>query len=80
MSKAKFTAADLLAKAEDMLEKHDHEMAVKFLQRALQQEPDNVAVLDTLGEAVLELGRPEEALQICLARGSFDLNLNPHVF
>jgi cytochrome c-type biogenesis protein CcmH/NrfG len=65
MSKStKFTAAELLAKAEDLLERSEHETALKFLQRAVQQEPDNVAVLDTLGEVMLELGRPEDALQI----------------
>jgi cytochrome c-type biogenesis protein CcmH/NrfG len=64
MSKAKFSVADLLAKAEDLLERHEHEAAVKFLQRAIQQEPENVTVMDTLGEALLELGRPQDAFEV----------------
>ena len=64
MSKSNFSVADLLARAEDLLERNEFEAALKFLQRATQQEPDNVSVLDTLGELLVELGRPEEAFQI----------------
>ena len=66
--RAKYTAADLLVKAEGLLEQMQHDVAVRFLEKAREQEPDNIAVLDTLGETLLELGKPQEAHEIRASR------------
>ena len=69
--RAKYTAADLLVKAEGLLEQMQHDVAVRFLEKAREQEPDNIAVLDTLRETLLELSKPQGAYEIRASRYLF---------
>ena len=61
-AKPKFTAADLLAKAEALLEQLQPDAAVKFLEKARTMAPQDTTILDTLGETVRSLSACPPAL------------------
>lgn len=57
-----FSVAELVAKAEELVDQCQPELAVKFFERALVKEPTNTALLDMVGELSTELHEPERAL------------------
>lgn len=61
--KKNYTVAELVAKAETLVDQCQPELAVKFFERALVKEPMNTALLDTIGELSTELNNPERALE-----------------
>jgi thioredoxin-like negative regulator of GroEL len=61
---ANYTAAQLLEKAEELIDTCDYDLARRFLERALQQEPENGDVLTVLGDLLLHTGHFEEAAQV----------------
>ncbi len=66
-------AADLLKKADEAVRKKDFPTAVRHLKEAAKADPDNTAVLVSLGDAHLRAGQFKEAetvLQKCLALDS----------
>ncbi|KAJ0405842.1 hypothetical protein ATCC90586_001705 [Pythium insidiosum] len=64
-SRAKdYTAAELVAKAESLVDQCQPELAVKFYEKALLKEPNNTLLLDTIGELSTELDDPERALAV----------------
>ncbi|CAG8766674.1 4224_t:CDS:2, partial [Ambispora leptoticha] len=56
--------AHLLTKITTFIETCDFELAYTFCLRALEMEPDNVAVLEATGAVELELEKPDEAREI----------------
>lgn len=44
------------------------DMAVKFCERALQMEPNNLYVLDTMAPLLLEAGEPDRAFDVSLKK------------
>lgn len=59
-----FSAAELVAKAEALVDQCQPELAVRFYEKALLQEPQNTQLLDAVGELSTELDNPERALQV----------------
>ncbi|KAL4175701.1 hypothetical protein KRP22_000663 [Phytophthora ramorum] len=59
---AKYSAAELVAKAEALVDQCQPELAVQFFEKALLQEPANTSLLDSIGELSTELDNPERAL------------------
>lgn len=59
----KYSVAELVAKAEALVDQCQPELAVKFFERALAKEPANTALLDAVGELSTELNQPERALE-----------------
>lgn len=59
---AQYSVAELVAKAEALVDQCQPELAVQFFEKALQQEPNNTALLDSVGELSTELDNPERAL------------------
>ena len=57
----KWTVLDLLSKANDLLDTFQPDVALTFCQKAFDQEPGNVLVLQTLASILLELGQVEQA-------------------
>uniref|UniRef100_A0AAV1UIU2 Assembly chaperone of rpl4 n=1 Tax=Peronospora matthiolae TaxID=2874970 RepID=A0AAV1UIU2_9STRA len=62
MSGKQFSVTDLVAKAEALVDQCQPELAVQFYEKALVQEPTNVALLDSIGELSTEVDDPERAL------------------
>uniref|UniRef100_M4B8Z2 Bacterial transcriptional activator domain-containing protein n=1 Tax=Hyaloperonospora arabidopsidis (strain Emoy2) TaxID=559515 RepID=M4B8Z2_HYAAE len=62
MSGKQFSVTDLVAKAQALVDQCQPELAVQFYEKALVQEPTNVALLDSIGELSTELDDPERAL------------------
>jgi len=62
-----YSVHQLLDKAEQLIDEFNYELAQKFCQRALEQEPDNVRALETSASLLLELGNAESAKH-CLGR------------
>ncbi|KDQ21420.1 hypothetical protein BOTBODRAFT_168688 [Botryobasidium botryosum FD-172 SS1] len=58
------TPAALLAKAQDLITQYDYDLAQRFIQRALEQEPENGEAREMLGFVELERGKIEAARQI----------------
>ncbi|KAL1690619.1 hypothetical protein GGG16DRAFT_113943 [Schizophyllum commune] len=58
------TVEALLEKAQTLIVQCDYELARKFIQRALEQRPDNALAKEMLGVSHLELGELEQAKQI----------------
>ncbi|XP_068716062.1 uncharacterized protein [Montipora foliosa] len=54
--KPNYTIEDLLKQVDECLDNFNFELAVKFCERALDIEPDNVQVLETAGAVYLETG------------------------
>ncbi|KAF1324549.1 Tetratricopeptide tpr1, partial [Globisporangium splendens] len=59
----KYSVAELVAKAETLVDQCQPELAVQFYERALLKEPSNTALLDMVGELSTELNNPERALE-----------------
>ncbi|KDO24295.1 hypothetical protein SPRG_09932 [Saprolegnia parasitica CBS 223.65] len=59
----KANAAALLAKAEELVDQCQPELAIKFFQKAAALEPTNSEILDAIGELATEIDDPETALQ-----------------
>lgn len=54
----------LMSKAQEMVDQCQPELALKFYEKAQQQEPQNSQILDAMGEIYLELQCPQEAYQV----------------
>lgn len=54
----------LLQKAQTMIDQCQPELALKFYEKALTQAPDNVDVLDSMGELYMEFQCPQEAYTV----------------
>jgi tetratricopeptide (TPR) repeat protein len=61
--KTNYSVAELVAKAEKLVDQCQPELAAQFYERALQKEPTNTALLDAIGELSTELGNPERAVE-----------------
>ncbi|EGZ23688.1 hypothetical protein PHYSODRAFT_255032 [Phytophthora sojae] len=59
---AQYSVAELVAKAEALVDQCQPELAVQFFEKALLQEPSNASLLDSIGELSTELDNPERAL------------------
>ncbi|CAH0477743.1 unnamed protein product [Peronospora belbahrii] len=59
---AKYSVAELVAKAEALVDQCQPELAAQFYEKALLQEPANTSLLDSIGELSTELDNPERAL------------------
>jgi tetratricopeptide (TPR) repeat protein len=59
-----YSVAELVTKAEALVDQCQPDLAVQFYERALKQEPNNSALLDAVGELSTELDNPERALQV----------------
>ncbi|XP_056375066.1 uncharacterized protein LOC130272994 [Hyla sarda] len=62
----KYSIHQLLEKTEEYLDNFNFEMAQLFCQRALDLEPDNLEILDMMGNICMELGNGEKAKEIFL--------------
>ncbi|BFY97480.1 hypothetical protein BsWGS_00520 [Bradybaena similaris] len=62
-----YSVDKLLDKAQQLIDEFSFELAQKFCERALEQEPDNVRALETSASLLLELGNTESAKH-CLGR------------
>ncbi|KAG9403110.1 hypothetical protein AC1031_006654 [Aphanomyces cochlioides] len=60
------TAAQLLERAEALVDECNPELAVKFFQKAAALEPNNSEIFDAIGELATEIRDPETALQAFL--------------
>ena len=58
------TVEALLEKAQTLIVQCDYELARKFIQRALEQRPDNAVAKEMLGVSHLELGELDQAKQV----------------
>lgn len=58
------TAADILQSVDELVDCFQYEEAVKCCEEALQRDPHNAALLETLGSLLLELGNAEKAYEI----------------
>ncbi|XP_038078464.1 probable assembly chaperone of rpl4 [Patiria miniata] len=63
----KYSVQQLLGQATDCMDTFNYELAQKFLQRALEMEPDNLRVLEVTGNLLVEVGELEKAKQ-CMGR------------
>ncbi|XP_073533515.1 uncharacterized protein [Phyllobates terribilis] len=62
----KYSIHQLLEKTEEYLDNFNFEMAQLFCQRALDLEPENLEILDMMGNICMELGNAEKAKQVFL--------------
>ena len=53
-----------MQKVDECIDSFQLELACKFCEKALQIEPNNVHVLDTLGPLLLEIGDTDKAIDI----------------
>lgn len=60
----KYKVEDLMQKADECIDSFQLELACKFCEKALQIDPKNVHVLDTLGPLLLEIGDTDKAIDI----------------
>ncbi|TMW63443.1 hypothetical protein Poli38472_002384 [Pythium oligandrum] len=60
-NKADYSVAELVAKAETLVDQCQPELAIRFYEKALAKEPSNTTLLDIVGELSLELDNPERA-------------------
>ena len=58
---SKFTVEDLMQRVDQCLENFEHEMALKFCEKALKMEPDNMKVHECYGNVYAEVGDIENA-------------------
>ena len=58
---SKFTVVDLMQRVEQYLENFEHEMALKFCEKALKMEPDNMKVHECYGNVYAEIGDIKKA-------------------
>ena len=59
-----YSVDDLMQKVDECIDSFQLELACKFCEKALQIEPNNVHVLDTLGPLLLEIGDTDKAIDI----------------
>lgn len=59
--KTKYNIADLLKQVDECLDNFNFELAIKFCERALDMEPENVEVLEMAGAVFLETGDVDKA-------------------
>ncbi|CAI5736290.1 unnamed protein product [Peronospora farinosa] len=57
-----YSVAELVTKAEALVDQCQPELAVQFYEKALLQEPTKTSLLDSIGELSTELDNPERAL------------------
>ena len=62
----KFTAEDLLTKVEEYIETFDYELALKFCKKAMEMEPGNIKVVETLACVYAESGDMEKSKEYFL--------------
>lgn len=58
---AKYTAEDLLIKVDEYLDTFEYDLALKFCEKAMQLEPENLKVIETLACVYAETGEVEES-------------------
>lgn len=58
---SKFTVDDLMQRVEQYLENFQHEVALKFCEKALEMEPNNIKVHECYGNVYAEVGDIENA-------------------
>jgi Flp pilus assembly protein TadD len=73
-SQQQLTAAQLFERAQRAIAFERYEVALELLKDAIDIEPENLEIIDARGALLAELGREEEAVQVCmpcwwLARG-----------
>lgn len=54
----------LLEKAQELITQYDYELALRFLRRVLEQQPDNVEAKEMLGVCLLETGEIDDAKEV----------------
>jgi len=64
--KPKFEVNELLTKVDELTEEFNYDLALKFCEKALQIEPENIQVLETIGNVCSELGDIDHAKQYLL--------------
>jgi len=69
-SGSNYTIEEILAKAADLMEEYNYDLAQKFCQRALEIDGDHPQALEMTGNLLLEVGEMEKA-QHCLGRAIF---------
>jgi predicted Zn-dependent protease len=62
--KPKYTAAELVQKAEECVTVCELDLAHKFYTRALALEPENTSIMDDTAQVLLDMGEPEEAAEL----------------
>lgn len=62
--KPSYTVTDLLTKISSLIDTCDYELALKFANRALSMDENDVNVLETLGTVELELGMFGESREV----------------
>jgi tetratricopeptide (TPR) repeat protein len=65
-SKAKFSCAELIERAQQVAAGGNVELATQFLRKAMEQDPENLEALEGLGELLMEQGLVEEAKEAFL--------------
>ena len=63
-SKKAPSTASLLAKAQSLIEQCDYDLALRFINRILDLDPNNAEAKEMLGVALLETGEIEGAKQV----------------
>lgn len=63
-SKKAPSTTSLLAKAQSLIEQYDYDLALRFINRILDQDPKNAQAKEMLGVALLETGEIEGAKQV----------------
>ena len=63
-SKKTPSTASLLEKAQSLIEQCDYDLALRFINRILDQDPNNAEAKEILGVALLETGEIEGAKQV----------------
>ena len=63
-SKKAPSTTSLLAKAQSLIEQCDYDLALRFINRILDQDPKNAEAKEMLGVALLETGEIEGAKQV----------------
>lgn len=72
-----YTTESLLKKGEELLDQCQPELAVKFYEKALAKEPENVSIMDTIGQICLEIGDFERCFQVFASSIKMEPNSNP---
>ena len=69
MSKHRYSATQLLDKADEYINSCNYELARKFCQRVFDVEQDNIRALETLGFVELQSGDYEQARLVFFSCG-----------
>lgn len=65
-SQQQLTAAQLFERAQQAIAFERYEVALELLKDAIDIEPENLEIIDARGALLAELGREEEAVQVCM--------------